>query len=227
MLNKKGSFQLINISIIKIIIITFLFSSVIVTKADDEKYLKAMEQNIGMIDTASSLESLINIANRFERIAVTEKDKWLPYYYAAYHLAISCFVDTVKEMKDSYLDRAEHFIEIADSLQPDNSEILTIKGLLAQGRLVVDPQNRWQKYGSLASTYLSKAKELDPGNPRPDFLNGQSVLYTPEQFGGGKERALPILKEAEKKFKSFEPETPIHPKWGEKQLMDILASMQE
>ncbi len=194
--------------------------------AQDEKYVKAMEKNLTMIDTASSLTSFQVIENNFERIANAEKDKWLPYYYSVYLLTISSFMDTVVEMKDIYLDKAEQLISVADSLAPDNSEIYTLRGLIAQGKLVVDPQNRWMKYGQLSSNYLNKAKELDPTNPRPDFLNGQSVLNTPAQFGGGKEKALPILKEAEEKFKSFEPESSIHPNWGETMLQQILQRVE-
>ena len=209
-----------------IYLILILFAMTINAQSD-EKYIKAMEKNLEMIDTASSLNSFQQIANSFERIANAEKDKWLPYYYSAYLLTISNFVDTVQAMKDSYLDKADMQILMADSLEPGNSEIYTLKGMIAQARLVVDPQNRWMKYGQLSSGYLNKAKELDPTNPRPDFLNGQSVLYTPEQFGGGKEKALPILKEAEKKFENFQPESSIHPNWGKKTLEDILKNIEE
>ena len=192
----------------------------------DDKFTKAMEKNISMIDTASSLNSFQAIANSFERIANAEKDKWLPYYYSAYLLTVTSFIDTVAERKDTYLDKAEQLAMVADSLEPDNSEIYTLRGMIAQGRLVVDPQNRWMKYGPLSSNYLSKAKELDPTNPRPDYLNGQSVLNTPAQFGGGVEKALPILKESEEKFKNFEPESSIHPNWGENMLLQVLQSIE-
>lgn len=211
----------------KKILLPFLLLIVAVnTNADDGKFVKAMEKNIAMIDTASSLSSFQSIANSFERIANAEKDKWLPYYYSAYLLTISSFVDTITQSKDTYLDKAEQLTMIADSLEPDNSEIYTLRGMIAQGRLVVDPQNRWMKYGQLSSNYLKKAKELDPTNPRPDYLNGQSVLNTPAQFGGGVEKALPILKESEEKFKNFEPESSIHPNWGETTLQQVLQNIE-
>jgi hypothetical protein len=201
-------------------------SAFFITRADDEKYIKAMEKNLSMIDTASSLASFQQVANSFERIANAEKDKWLPYYYSAYLLTICGAMDTVQSMKDTYLDKADIQTQIADSLEPDNSEIYALKGMVAQIRLSVDPQNRWMKYGQLYSGYIKKAKELNPANPRPDFLDGQSVLYTPAQFGGGKEKALPILKEAEKKFESFQPESSIHPNWGKEYLKGILQSIE-
>jgi hypothetical protein len=210
----------------KILVVFLLLIVVFNSYADDDKFVKAMEKNIATIDTASSFSSFQNIANSFERIANAEKNKWLPYYYSAYLLTISSFVDTVVERKDTYLDKAEELATIADSLEPDNSEIYTLRGMIAQGRLVVDPQNRWMKYGQLSSNYLKKAKELDPTNPRPDYLNGQSLLNTPEQLGGGVEKAFPILKESEEKFKNFEPQSSIHPNWGENMLKNVLQRIE-
>jgi hypothetical protein len=209
--------------LLPVLLLIFSFS----TNAQDEKFVKAMEKNLSMIDTASSLTSFQVIENNFERIANAEKGNWLPYYYSAYILAISSFMDTVIEKKDVYLDKAEQLVSVADSLEPDNSEIYTIKSLMTIGRLTVDPQNRWMKYGQLLSNYLDKAKELDPANPRPLLLNGQTVLNTPAQFGGGKDKALPILKDAAEKFKNFKPESSIYPNWGESLCHQILQRIGE
>jgi hypothetical protein len=149
----------------------------------------------------------------------------LTYYYASYLNAVTVFIDTTTGNKDIILDKAEKLLSAADSLEPDNSEIYTIKAMISQGRLIVDPQNRWMKYGPLFSNFISKAKELDPENPRPVFIYAQNILYTPAQFGGGKDKALPHLKEAEEKYKNFEPETDLHPDWGEAVLKSTLENI--
>jgi len=210
----------------KNLLLLFLFATIAINSQDDEKYIAAMKKNLAIHDTANTVATFQLLANSFERIANTEKDKWLPYYYASYLLTISSFMDTLTERKESYLDKAELLLSIADSLQPDNSEIYTIKSMIAQGRLVVDPQNRWMKYGPIFSNNINKAKELDPTNPRPVFLYGQNILYTPAQFGGGKDKALPILKEAEEKFKNFKPESELHPNWGEGVMKSTLESIE-
>jgi len=208
--------------------ILLLFSLLIFTcnSHADDKYITAMKKNLAMLDTAQTAVSFQLIANGFERIANAEKDKWLPYYYASYLITVSTFMDTVAERKDSYLDKADLLISIADSLEPDNSEIYTVKAVISQGRLIVDPQNRWMKYGPMFSNLISKARELDPTNPRPVLVYAQNVLYTPEQFGGGKDKALPILKEAEEKFKNFVPESELHPNWGEEVLKRTLEDIE-
>jgi hypothetical protein len=205
------------------ILFSFLFLTL--AKAGDDKYTNAMEKNIFLIDSAKSLADFQIVTNNFERIASAEKSKWLPYYYAAYCFAISSFIDTTLSKKDTYLDQADENVNIADSLKQDNSEIYTLKGLISQMRLMVNPMTRWQKYGPLASNFLKKAKELDPTNPRPDYLIGQNLLYTPVQFGGGKEVALPVLEEALKKYEAFKPENSISPDWGKKIVKNILEQI--
>jgi hypothetical protein len=205
--------------------ILFSFMLINITRAADEKYSLAMERNISLIDSARTLSNFQNITNNFERIASAEKSKWLPYYYVSYCCAISSFIDTTLLNKDSYLDKSEEFLTVADSLMPENSEIYALKGFINQMRLLVNPMARWQKYGPLASGFLKKAKELDPTNPRPDYLIGQSLLYTPVEFGGGKEVARPILLESLKKYESFKLESSISPNWGKNIVTQILDQM--
>jgi hypothetical protein len=205
-----------------IVVILFSLLFLTLTKAGDDKYTTAMEKNISLIDSAKSLSDFQNVTNNFERIASAEKSKWLPYYYASYCCTISSFIDSTRSKKDTYLDKADVYINIADSLKPDNSEIYTVKGMISQMRLMVNPMERWQKYGPMASNFLKKAKELDPTNPRPDYITGQSLLYTPVEFGGGKEVARPILEDAMKKYDSFKPESSISPVWGRNIVKNIL-----
>ena len=180
-----------------------------------------------MIDSAQNVATSIIVANRFERIANAEKDKWLPYYYTSLMYAITCFADTVAEKKDEYLDRADYFINIADSLEPDESEIYVMKGMIAQGRLQIDPMNRWMKYGPISNNNFQKAIELDTLNPRPEYLMGVSLYYTPEQFGGGSNAAKPILEKSLEKYNKFVPDNNLMPNWGRETVETLLKQINE
>jgi len=48
------------------------------------------------------------------------------------------------------------------------------------------------------------------------------VFNTPEQFGGGKEKAKPMLEKALSLFNAENPK-PLYPRWGKKQVEDMLA----
>ena len=197
-------------------------TAVININAQDGRYEKAMKKNISMIDSAKDISSMLDVANRFERIAIAEKDKWLPYYYTAFMYTLASFTDTTKEKTDSYLDRADDFINIADSLENNESEIYVLKGMIAQARMQVDPMNRWMKYGAVSTANLQEAMKLDTLNPRPEYLMGVSIYYTPEQFGGGPENAKPLLEKSLEKFNIFNPDDELMPSWGRKAVEQFL-----
>ena len=196
-----------------------------VSHADDSKYESAMKKNLAKIDSAKSVNDLLETANAFERIALAEKDKWLPYYYASMVYTLASFSDTISEKKDGYLDKSDSFIAIADSLQPDNSEIYTMKGMIAQARMQIDPMNRWQKYGATSTQNFQKAVQLDTLNPRPEYLIGIGTYYTPEQFGGGPQNAKPILERSLAKYEKFVPENELMPNWGKTSVENLLSQI--
>ena len=89
--------------------------------------------------------------------------------------------------------------------------------------MLVDPQSRWQTYGTASSLNITKAKTLDPGNPRALYLEGQAKFYTPEQFGGGKAQAKELFTKALEMFEKFKPASELHPAWGKEATNYFLA----
>jgi hypothetical protein len=208
----------------KYLVLTFLlFTTTFFSQ--DEKYFKAMESALNVLDTAMTMETFIETGNRFERIALAEKTQWLPYYYAAQANAVASFLERNNTKKDEILDKAQKFIDAADEISPDNSEIYVIKGIILQGRIMVDFMNRGMQYSQLANQTLNKAIEFNEENPRPYLILGQSILFTPEAFGGGKDKAKPYIDLAKEKFETFIPESSIHPNWGKKQMEEINERM--
>jgi len=206
--------------------ILFFFTFVSI-QADDSKYEKAMKKNLSKIDSALDVTSILTVANGFERIAFAEKDKWLPYYYASFMYVLAGFSDTTVSKKDGYLDKADTFINIADSLEENESEIYTLKGMIAQARMQVDPMNRWMKYGAESTNNFNQAMKLDTLNPRPEYLKGVGLFYTPEQFGGGPKTAKPLLENSLEKFNKFVPENDLMPNWGREMVERLLRQINE
>lgn len=183
--------------------------------AQSEKFNTAMQQQIAKMDGAMQNGSFGELANSFERIGDAEKNQWLPYYYAAYCQVMYSFAEKDKSKVDALADRAEVLITKSETIAgTDNSEINVIKSMIASARLMVDPQARWMQYGQVSASHLEKAKQMDPSNPRPVYLEGQSKFYTPAEFGGGKTVAAPIFEKALLMFDSFKPATELHPAWG-------------
>jgi len=210
-------------SVLTFLLVVLCF--VCVSRADDEKYIAAMKKNLMQMDSMKTVEDMVDLTNAFLRIANAEKDKWLPYYYASQLCVLTSFTDSVSSKKDGYLDEAVKLLAIADSLQPNESEIYVLKGFVCQARLQIDPMSRYMKFGFEMSSNFEKASALDPANPRPDYLKGMTLFYTPEQFGGGAKAAKPVLESSLKKYKEFVPKQELMPRWGQPQVEDILKQI--
>ena len=203
----------------KLIIASVLLSFSLLSFSQSEKYIAAMKNNIAAIDTSfKNPATLLTLANNFERIANAEKNQWLAYYYAAFCQVNYGFMEQDKDKVDGLADKATDFINKADSLMPNNSEVSCIKSMIASCHMMVNPMQRWQEYGAESNGNMEKAMQQDPTNPRPYYLKGQGLKFTPEQFGGGCTTAKPALQTSLDKYAAFKPASELHPNWGKGQV---------
>lgn len=207
----------------KILFATLILCITGTTFAQSEKFTKAMTGTIALIDSAKTPDDMLAASAAFERIGDAEKNQWLPYYYAGFTQILYAFQKNDVANNDAIADKAEQLVTKADALQANNSEISCLKSMIATLRMLVNPQQRWQQYGPISQQELDKAKTQDAANPRPYYLQGQGLRYTPEQFGGGCSTAKPVLEEALKKYESFKPASSLHPNWGKPQTEQLMA----
>jgi hypothetical protein len=206
----------------KTILSAVFIIAAIAVSAQSDKYMAAMKKNIDAIDTSfRNPANLLSLANNFERIATAEKNQWLAYYYAALCQVNYTYMEPDKSKIDAIAEKATALINKADSLQPGNSEVSCIKSMIASSQMMVNPMQRYMEYGTQASSYIEEAMAQDPTNPRPEYLKGQGLKYTPEQFGGGCASAKPVLQSSLDKYSKFKPTSEIHPNWG-KQRVEML-----
>ena len=196
-----------------------------------DKFVKAMETKIALIDSTHTVEGFADLANAFERIADAEKNQWLAYYYAAYCNASAGtlagaggdMMAAKADKTDPYADKSDKQIKKAEELVKNNSEIFIVKKMIATLRMLGDPMNRYMTYGPEAQAMLDEAKKLNPDNPRVYVLEGQDKFFTPTEFGGSKEEAKVSFEKAQKLYETFKPETSIHPSWGKSQVSYFLS----
>jgi len=203
----------------KNILLLFVFALFVTqTQAQkyNEKFVKAMEKALMGMDSLSTAEQWQERSNNFERIAQKEKGEWLPAYYVAFSQIMVFNMEKDQSKYEPILSKVDRFVMVADSLMPDNSEIWVLKNMAAGLHIRQNPMVNGQKYGPLAGMALEKAQKLNPENPRTYMQEGLSLLFTPPQWGGDKVKAGIILEKSLEKFKTFKPETTIHPNWGEK-----------
>lgn len=206
---------------INLLIITACFA--VSTFGQSTKFMDAMKKTLTEFNADSTAEQFMNVANKFERIALAEKSEWLPYYYASLSKTYVSFLTDDKSKVDEILDGAQKLADKADSIAPNNSEIVLLKSMILGGRIMVDPMNRGMQYGMQAGALTTQSIQLNPENPRAYLLMGQSLFYTPEQFGGGKDKACVMLQTSKEKYEAFTPATEIDPNWGKDMMLQLIA----
>jgi len=184
------------------------------TGFSDETYQKTMSQSIEKLFQCKSIPDYVEVANQFERISQIEKTEWLPLYYATFAYIMISFQEIDNAKKDTYLDQAQKYLDQAMVINTNESELYMLQGFLYPSRMNIDPMNRGMLYIGKMTASLDKALELNPDNPRVYYLRATMMLHTPEAYGGGAAKALPIYQIAVEKFRIFEPKTTISPNWG-------------
>jgi len=180
----------------------------------NEAYEKAMSLSIEKLFQVKTIPEYIEVANQFERISNIEKEEWLPLYYASFAYIMISFQEPDNAKKDTYLDQAQKYLDQAKAIAPAESELYMLQGFLYPSRINIDPMNRGMKYIGDMNKSLDKALELNPENPRVYYLRATMTHHTPEAYGGGADKALPLYLVAAEKFRTFKPKTAISPNWG-------------
>lgn len=211
----------------KSLVFLFLLVTPLITLSQESRYEKAMKEQLAALDTTSSNEGLMKIAMAFERIARADTSQWLPAYYAAYANVLASFNENDPVKKDAILDKAEEMLNIAKTRKKDESENSVVEAFLYLGRIQAYPMERGMEYSLRANAALDKAISLNPDNPRAYYLKGTTIYYTPEQFGGGKDNAMPYLLKAKEKFNLFSSPSAFWPSWGREHLETILKGEQQ
>lgn len=198
--------------------LTFALSMMSFTAFAQADYEKIMSEKIAKLETTRSTDEFQALANDFDRIGKKETNQWLPSYYAALaylqkgrmqmqsgkmsELSINA------DIADKYLDQAE---AIAGK---DNSEIHLLRKMAYSLKMMENPAERYMTDGMKAMEELKKAETLDPNNPRVALIKAEDTYFTPEQYGGSKEKGIEQFKTALEKFNAFKPKTALDPNWG-------------
>jgi hypothetical protein len=183
------------------------------TNAQNDKFTNAMLSGFEKAKQAQSLMEMQDLANYFERIAKAEQNKWTAWYYSAFYKLVVSFTDSIRENKKKYTALAQTEIEEGLKLKPEESELLVLKIMAYFSEMALDPMKGMDLIGKVYEGF-DRAKSLNPSNPRIYLEQGEMVMNMPVQFGGGSEKALPILLISKEKFDNFVLADTLAPNWG-------------
>ncbi|MCC6461507.1 MAG: hypothetical protein IT260_13625 [Saprospiraceae bacterium] len=192
----------------------FLSLALAVSAQANDKFVKAMEKALAGLDSMKTPEQWLAKSNMFERIAQKEPGEWLPVYYVGLCQSMIFNLDQDVSKHEPLCDKADKFLALADSLNPNNSEVYVLRSMAAGMRIRLNPMVNGQKYGPLSGMLIDKALQLDPENPRAYMQKGIGIYFTPPQWGGSPEKGKELMETAAQKFDTFKPASSIHPAWG-------------
>ncbi|HEV3414358.1 MAG TPA: hypothetical protein VG101_17885 [Puia sp.] len=208
----------------KKMILVFTVMIGLACQAQSDKYVAAMQKNIPLFESDTTVDQLQALAATFERIGDAEKTQWLPYYYAALAQTWIGWRPEMKDKADVNAPKINAYLAKAEAIEK-NAETYAVENMSATQQMLVDPQSRYMTNGRDAAEALQKGLAMDPNNPRLYYLQGRSLFGTPPQFGGGKDKAKPLFEKSVALFKAAQPK-PLYPTWGQKQAEEMLAQCQ-
>jgi uncharacterized membrane protein len=153
-------------------------------------------------------------SDMFERIAAADKTSWLPNYYVALVNTTTSFGTQDKTLVNALLNKAQNALDVEMIKDQSNAELYIMQAMIYTAWVVADPMTNGMKYSAKVMEAYTKAKALDPNNPRAVF--GEADY----QLGGAKWTGVdtkPLCQEVDKAiglFATFKPQTPFSPKWG-------------
>lgn len=197
----------------KLVLVICLVLSVGIALAQTN-FEKGMTKGMEMLKSSKTTEEFLEAANHFERIASVEKNNWVPVYWNAYTYLFAGMNAKKESEQDAMYDKALMVLESIENSTIEKSEFLTLKGYITLMKISVSPMSRAPQGTPAALAMLMEAQNINPKNPRPFYVMGQNTFYTPAFFGGGKEKAMPLLANAVELYKAETASDAFMPRWG-------------
>ena len=197
----------------KIMLVSALSLTIFSASAQDFKV--PLKNTWTAFDTTEAMDKKLEQCNKMMLISKKWNNEWITHFYASLCKTIISYGEKDETKHDALLDDADKEHEEAVSiLGKENDETYVLAAMIANSRMMINPMQRWQKYGKLFSDNLENAKSINENNPRIYYMKGVTTFHTPKAYGGGKKAALPYLEKAEGLFAKETDADITKPYWG-------------
>jgi len=190
-----------------------------------QNFPQQLGQALGQFAQAQSAEDLGNSAATFSELSKVEGASWHASYYASLATVFQSFRTEGQEDRDRLVSEAQTALDAAVSAGADAIEATALQARIYQARISVDPNNRSMQYGPKTMGILFPAKAKAPGNPRVLMLLAQMVARTPATYGGGPDKALPLVQASIVAYEEWSSDDPFAPSWGEDEAINMLSQL--
>ncbi len=173
---------------------------------DPDKFLAARDQFLGLLvmqkESGGLLSYYVGLAD---------------FRLASYYLASGKTAEA-----DRFASEGQQYLEKATQVDPKFAEALALNGYLVGIEVALHPDQAME-LGMKSFEYLNRGLALEPDNPRIQYLNGSYLMYVPEAYGGGADRALESLAKAVALFEKEAVTDPLRPSWGKDEALTYLG----
>ena len=190
-----------------------------------EKTRRFLVRYLGSLDTAKTYETKANLLRGIEMVANASKSDWISQYHASFQNAVLSIEKKDTAEASRMLNKAEEFIKTANSIQPNESEIVLLRAMINGMRIGQNP-SLGAALGPDVMKGYAEAKKLNAENPRVYLVLGESYMYMPEEAGGGMKVAKANLEIALKKYENEKHDDPAWPTWGKDRALQLLAEIE-
>lgn len=190
--------------------------------AQSDKYMKAMQYELEKAGKAKLSDEFQVTANNFARIATAEKTEWTAWYYAAFYNMLMNFNEQDVARRKGFISLAISQVNEGLKTKPLETELMVLRVMLYFAQMSLDPMTAMSLMPE-ANAMLDEASLLDPDNPRIYLTRAEAIFNMPVEFGGGKDKARPVLLVAKEKFDKFVPANSISPVWGAERCAYLLS----
>lgn len=198
----------------KSILTAVLVSFSVVSFSNTNDFDSQMKSYLEIVRAGNKDNDFKQLASKFDKIHKKNKDKYEPLYYSAFCYIMSSWQISENDSKNEVLDQAIKQINKAKELSSNNDELLVLEALYYQAMILTDPLKYGPSLSAKSAELLLKAQSINENNPRAEFLRAQNIYYRPEQFGGGKQKALPHYEKANILFENQKTDNYLWPVWG-------------
>lgn len=194
--------------------------------ADD--YTDAMKKSIKKYGEAADSDdkaALLRVRGDFERILQLKKNVWMVNYYLGmidYILGLKASEEKNTDELKKYNESAIDLFDKATDMKDDFAEAYVMKMAVQGNRWGYEP-NKMNDIIAKSTEAKDMAMKLEPNNPRFYLVDGYMTFYTPENFGGGVDKAQPLFQKSWDNFQTFKPVDETYPDWGRDQAAGMIA----
>lgn len=188
--------------------VVFFFAALFASQA--QQFEQGMSKALGFWKEGKPTEAVALL----ERIAIVEKNNWLPNYYIGLINSTEAFKPENRENITSLLNKADEVIDFELAKNPENAELLVLEALSDTALLVSDPMTYGMALSPKISGIYQKALALAPDNPRVVLNKAEFDMGGAEWTGADVKQICKQYEKAVDLFGKFKNETPFYPSWG-------------